>query len=265
VTHADLKVIASRDNPRIRQMQRLATRPREVQKSGFALLDGVHLLDALLRQGGWPAWGLVTEAAHARPEVALALARAAALGAEWFAVPDALLRSVAPTEHPTGVLSVLAVPPAPDTPPQPVFTLMLEDIQDPGNLGTLLRSAQGAGVQQVALSTGCAEVWSPKVLRAGMGAHFGLRVCIDQDLPALASRLGGVYAAAAEGALPAWKADLAGAGGLVIGNEGAGVSLALRAACAGVVAIPLAPACESLNAAVAGSVLLFERARQRHG
>ena len=265
MSFADLPTLESRDNPRIRQIQRLAARPREVRKAGLALLDGVHLLEALLLQGGAPTWGLVTAGAHARGEVAQAVERARARGTEWFAVPEPLLRAVAPTEHPTGVLCVLPIPAATLAPDTQLFTLLLEDIQDPGNLGTLLRSAQGAGVGQVALSAACAEVWSPKVLRAAMGAHFGLRLCVDQDLPALAGRLGGVLAAAAEGARPAWRTDLAAATGIVIGNEGAGVSPRLRAACAGLVSIPLAAACESLNAAVAGSVLLFERARQRSG
>jgi TrmH family RNA methyltransferase len=231
----------------------------------MAVLDGVHLLGSLLDQGGAPAWGAVTAAALARTEVARAVALSAARGTEWFELPETLFRAVAPTEHPAGVLALHALPAQAAEPSWTDFTLLLEGIQDPGNLGTLLRSAQGAGLAQVALSSDCAEPWSPKVLRAAMGAHFGLRLVEDCDLPAFAKRHGGVLAAAADASTTAWRSDLAGAGGLAIGNEGSGLSRSLRAACAADVAIPLAPGCESLNAAVAGAVLLFERARQRGG
>ena len=225
------------------------------------MLDGVHLLDSLLASGSAPEWGVVSAAALARAEIAAAVARAEGRGTEWFQVEEGLLRAVAPTQHPSGVLAVFPLPRVLSSVGKG-FVLLLEDIQDPGNLGTLLRSAHGAGVAQVALSRGCAEPWAPKVLRAAMGAHFSLRLLEDQDLTVVARRHGGVLAAAADGSLQAWQADLAGAGGLAIGNEGAGISPALKAACASAVAIPLASGCESLNAAVAGSVLLFERARQ---
>lgn len=257
-----MKSLASRDNPRLKLLQRLTSRPRECRKAGSAVLDGVHLLDSLLDSGAAPDWGVVTQEALARAEIATAVARAEAAGTEWFQVEHGLLRALAPTQQPTGVLTVFALPAARATLASDQFVLLLEDIQDPGNLGTLLRSALGAGVTQVALSPGCAEPWAPKVLRAAMGAHFVLRLFEDQDLALLARRHGGVLAAAADGEIQAWQAELGAAGGIAIGNEGAGLGVALRAACRAAVAIPLAPGCESLNAAVAGSVLLFERARQ---
>lgn len=258
-----MKALQSRDNPRLKLLQRLVAKPRECRKAGVALLDGVHLLAALLDSGGVPEWGVVSAPALARDEVAAAVALAESRGCEWFLLEEGLLRTVAPTQQPSGVLALMPLPAKGRGRPAAGFALLLEDIQDPGNLGTLLRSAQGAGVAQVLLSRGCAEPWAPKVLRAGMGAHFGLRLFEDQDLPAFARQQGGVLAAAADGTLSAWQADLAQAGGVAIGNEGAGLSPVLRRACAAAVAIPLAPGCESLNAAVAGSVLLFERARQR--
>ena len=195
--------------------------------------------------------------------MAVAVASSAARGTDWYELPAALFQAVAPTAHPSGVLAVFALPPRIDAVGDPAgFTLLVEALQDPGNLGTLLRAAQGAGVRRVALSPGCAEPWSPRVLRAGMGAHFGLQILEHADLPALARRHGGIFAAAADGGQTAWEVDLVAAGGIAIGNEGAGLGADLRAACAGTVAIPLAPGCESLNAAVAGAILLFERARQ---
>lgn len=263
-----MDLLTSRDNPRLRLLARLAERPREVRKAGCTVLDGVHLLDSLLDTGRAPEWGVVTRTALGREEVARAVACAAERGTRWYEVPDALLRAVSPVTQPSGVLTVLPLPLAPPVQPAPQTgcLLLLEDIQDPGNLGTLLRSAQAAGLTTVALSAACAGAWTPRVLRAGMGAHFHLVLLEDADLPALARSqqavCGTVWAAAADGATLAWQAPLAAAGGLAIGNEGNGLSASLRAACGGGVAIPLAAGCESLNAAVAGSVLLFERARQ---
>jgi len=174
------------------------------------VLDGVHLLDSLLASGSAPEWGVVSAAALARAEIAAAVARAEGRGTEWFQVEEGLLRAVAPTQHPSGVLAVFPLPRVLSSVGKG-FVLLLEDIQDPGNLGTLLRSAHGAGVAQVALSRGCAEPWAPKVLRAAMGAHFSLRLLEDQDLTVVARRHGGVLAAAADGSLQAWQADLAGA------------------------------------------------------
>jgi TrmH family RNA methyltransferase len=267
-----LKLLESRDNPRLRLLLRLAARPRECRKAGVTVLDGIHLLRSLLDQGGTPQWGAVTAAALARAEVAEAVAESARRGTDWVELPPGLFKAVAPTAHPSGVLSVYPLPDAAAgaaalaaaraSRSTEGFLLLLEGIQDPGNLGTLLRSAQAAGVRWVALSPGCAEPWAPKVLRAAMGAHFGLELLDGVDLPELARARGGILAAAAQGDCTAWAADLAAAGGIAIGNEGAGLSAVLRAACTAAVAIPVAPGCESLNAAVAGSVLLFERARQ---
>ena len=268
-----MKTLASRDNPRIRLLLRLASGPRAGRKAGLALLDGVHLLRSLLAAGGRAEWGAVTEQALLRAEVAATVAESTARGTEWFMLPADLFNATAPTAHPSGLLSVMARPPGAsadmllspadralhDAP----FLLLLDAIQDPGNLGTLLRSAQGSDVTHVVLGRGCADVWAPRVLRAGMGAHFGLQLFEDVDLPAVVRARGNILGAAGEASVSAWEIDLAAADGLVIGNEGAGLSAPVRSACAQLVAIPLAPGCESLNASVAGSVLLFERARQK--
>ena len=260
----DLPLLQSRENPRLRLLARLVATPRACRKAGFTVLDGVHLLSSLLQSGQRPVWGLLTAAALARDEVVQAVQASRAIGTEWFEVPAALFTQLAPTAHPSGVLSVLPLPSAAAAAIAPrQFVLLLEDIQDPGNLGTLLRAAHGAGVTAVALSPGCTEAWAPRVLRAGMGAHFSLVLHEDCDLAALAMRHGGIWAAAADGAHTLWQAPLGAAGGVAIGNEGAGLSTVLRAACAGTVAIPLAAGCESLNAGVAGALLMFEWARQR--
>ncbi len=147
------------------------------------------------------------------------------------------------------------------------FCLLLDDVQDPGNVGSMLRSAAAAGVAQVLLSTHCAFAWSPKVLRAGQGAHFCVDIHEDVDLPEWARTFraagGDVVAAVAAGGSPLFAAPLAGRVALAIGNEGAGVSADLAVQATQRVTIPMPGRVESLNAAAAAAVCLFECVRQQ--
>ena len=262
-----MNTLQSKDNPRIRQLAKLSESPREARKQSLALLDGVHLLQALLESGKHPLWGVFTASAMQREEICQALKLSEARGTEWFEIPDKLMLGIAPTEHPSGILAVWPFVSNHDqgqnqSMPKDACVLMLEEIQDPGNLGTLLRSAQAAGIQYVALSEGCAEPWAPKVLRAAMGAHFYLSLLEKSNLIKLAQFRQPTYAACSEAHLSAWEGPLSEARGIVIGNEGSGISPALREACYATIAIPMATGCESLNAAIAGSLLMFERRRQ---
>jgi len=169
---------------------------------------------------------------------------------------------------PAGV-GILAVVPAlrPEPAPAADFCVLLDDIQDPGNAGSMLRSAAAAGVAQVWMSKRCAFAWSPKVLRAGQGAHFCLDIFEDVDLAAWAAdyraRGGEVVAAVAAGGTSLYDARLAGRVAVAIGNEGAGLDAALVAQATQRVTIPMPGGMESLNAAAAAAVCLFECVRQR--
>ena len=150
--------------------------------------------------------------------------------------------------------------------------MLLDDVQDPGNVGTILRTAAAAGVEQVLLSKHCAFAWSPKVLRAGQGAHFLTTIVEDVDLAAWMAtfRAGGgrVAALVARGGAPFYRTALERPLALAVGNEGAGLSPALRAAADVEVTIPMPGGMESLNAAAAAAVVLFECVRrelQQHG
>jgi TrmH family RNA methyltransferase len=139
----------------------------------------------------------------------------------------------------------------------------LADRQDPGNVGAILRSAAAAGVGQVFLSPHCAFAWSPKVLRAGQGAHFHLEIFEDVDLVAwVRDYRGTLVAAVTSGGESLFTADLAGPVAVAIGNEGAGLSESLRAAAQGRVSIPMPGGFESLNAAAAAAICLFECVRR---
>jgi len=142
-------------------------------------------------------------------------------------------------------------------------------VQDPGNAGSILRTAAAAGVTHALLSRHCAFAWAPKVMRAGMGAHFHLEIHEDVDLPAWAARYrargGQVIATVRDGGTDLYRAALARPLALAIGNEGAGLSPALVAASSAKVTIPMPGGMESLNAAAAAAVTLFECVRRFSG
>ena len=147
--------------------------------------------------------------------------------------------------------------------------VVLGRLQDPGNVGTMIRTAAAAGADQVVLSRDCAFAWSPKVLRAGQGAHFLMTLVEDTDLADWSARFraegGRVIATVAAGAPSVFASDLSGRAAIAIGSEGQGLSPALLAVADQRVTIPMAAGSESLNAAAAAAVLLFESVRQRTG
>ena len=257
-----MRVIRSRDNALVKQFALLAHSSRQRHKLGLTVLDGVHLVQAYGETLGAPQTLLVSESGLIHPEVVPLLAGGRM--PEPVVLSDALFAQCAAVHSPLGLAAIIAIP-SPAMPAGPLGPcLMLEDIQDPGNLGTLLRSAAAAGIPSAFLSPGCALAWAPRVLRAGMGAHFQMALYEGVDLPGLAQRFEGrVLGAALEGARTYCHADLRGTVALVIGNEGAGISPALLARVHERLYIPMAAGIDSLNAAVAGSILMFERLRQQ--
>jgi TrmH family RNA methyltransferase len=177
---------------------------------------------------------------------------------------DALFKSISMVQSPTGVIARIATPEGKAAPRDASLVLLLEDLQDPGNVGTLLRSAAAAGAMHVLLSARCAFAWSPKVLRAAMGAHFALNIVEGVDLVAyVADYAGASIALRADGEASLYDLDLARPSAFIVGNEGAGLSPALAAAATVRARIPMPGRVESLNAATAGSICLFEAVRQR--
>lgn len=254
--------ISSPDNPRYRRLMRLLASGRERRKSGLAVLDGVHLVAAYRTHCGPAPELVVTRAALKDQEIR----READAAAATLVLADALFAALSTVVTPTGVLAVVPMPerrvPGAEVGP----CVVLEDVQDPGNLGSILRSAAAAGVPDVLLTAGCAQVWSPRVLRAGMGAHFALRLYENCALPAFFEVYRGrPVATVREGARRLFAADLRGEVALLFGNEGAGLSDALLARAAERVTIPMPGSAESLNVAAAAAVCLFERVRQQGG
>lgn len=257
-----MKSIISRDNPTYKQLKRLAESARERRKAERTLLDGAHLVAACLAAGMQPEMLVVAEGAASNAEVCGMLTSAAA--ALKIQLSDSLFAEISPVETPTGVLALLEIPHLP-VPDRPEFGLLLEDVQDPGNLGSILRSAAAAGVQVAWLSVGCADAWSPRVLRAGMGAHFVLPIVERADLRALAVGFSGQTLAACLQGESLYRLDLNGPVAFIIGNEGAGLSRELIESAGKRFTIPMPGQVESLNVAAAAAVCLFERARQAKG
>ncbi len=255
-----MSLLRSKENPRVRRWHALAHDARRRREERSALIEGAHLLAACLDAGTRPKAVLVSASGLADPEIA-ALARRA--GPDPIMLPDALFRWVADAVTPAGLAAEIDLPTASPSLAQARHAVFLDGIQDAGNVGAILRSAAAFGVDTAVLGRGCADPWSPKVLRAAMGGHFALRIAEAADLPGALAGFRGtrVCAVAAGGAAPA-ALDLTGSIGWILGAEGQGVSPAAEALAALRVSVPLAPGVESLNVAAAAAILLYERARQ---
>jgi TrmH family RNA methyltransferase len=253
--------VSSRDNPRLQQAARLVASSRDRRKARRCVLEGEHIIQAYIERYGTPETLIVLEPARERIGVRKLLDTVPA--SRTLVVTESAWGEF--SQLPAGV-GAMAVVPAPEHEyrESSELTVLLDDIQDPGNVGSILRTAAAAGVGQVLLSPQCAFAWSPKVLRAGQGAHFHLQIFEDVDLVAWARGYRGtLLATVAAAGQPLFSVDLAPPIAFVIGNEGAGVSDALRVAAARRVTIPMPGGFESLNAAAAAAVCLFEYVRQR--
>lgn len=257
-----MKHISSRDNPLVKHLRGLAESARERRDSGLTVLDGVHLAEAALAAGVVLRQLVVSERGMTRAEIIALLD--ACEGMPSCLMPDGLFAQVSPVDSPTGLLAVI------ETPQDAVGALSdtviaLDGVQDPGNLGTILRTAAAAGVRDVLLGTGCAHAWAPRVLRAGMGGHFRLRIRERADLvSALKGFSGAILATLPDEATPSlYQHDLSGPVAWLFGAEGAGLSEEVAALATQGVRIPMPGAVESLNVGAAVAVCLFEQARQR--
>lgn len=257
-----MKLILSRDNPAIKHLHALATSARARRQAGETLLDGSHLLDVALARGVPLIQVVVSESGGRQPEIASLLARCAPDC--LMQVPDRLFAHISPVDSPSGVLARIVVPENGNAPLPAADCVVLDGVQDPGNLGTILRTAAAAGVKDVLLTPGCAQAWSPRVLRAAMGAHFGLCIREACDVAAaLESFPGAIMATELRDAVELYDLDLRGPVAWLLGSEGQGLSALVAALATRRVVIPMPGGMESLNVGVAAGVCLFEQLRQR--
>lgn len=255
-----MKLIQSRDNAFYKQLKKLAESGRERRKSGLTLLDGVHLVSAWEAARGPVQTLVVAESALENPEIAALTVKTSPV-----VLADALLRELGLVDTPSGVLAVVPLPAADAaTVDLDADAILLDGVQDPGNVGTLLRTAAAAGVKQALLGPGCASAWSPKVLRAGQGAHFVLDIVEEADLAGFVGSYRGTAAVTClDGATSLYEADWQGPLAWIFGAEGQGVRPELIAAAGLRIRIPMPGAVESLNVGAAAAICLFEALRRR--
>ncbi|MBN1287706.1 MAG: RNA methyltransferase [Anaerolineae bacterium] len=251
--------ITSPNNARIKQIRDLMARRRARLQTRRCALEGARLVTDALEAGAQVDYVLFTPGFAAGELGAALLVHARALGVTTTPVAPNLTALLSGTETPQGVWAVCRLPELP-APARPTLALLLDQIRDPGNLGTILRTAGAAGVEQVILTKGTADPFNPKALRAGMGAHFRVPVAFADEagLPGAPLAL-----ADARGAIRYDAFDWTQPVTLAVGGEAEGFSEDIRRRAAAVVSIPMARATESLNAAAAAAVILFEARRQR--
>lgn len=261
-----MPVITSRDHPLVKQLIKLEGSAQYRKKTGLTLLDGVHLIQIYSSVLGKPENLIVSQSyienagnahfltilfGHVPPKITV--------------ISDTLFNAVAPVKTPTGILALIAIPELPKETGQDreMFSVLLEAIQDPGNLGSILRSAAAAGVRDIYLSKQSADAWSPKTLRAAMGAHFFLRIHEDCDLLEISRSFNGtVVATSIQASKYLFDITLTGPVAFLFGNEGAGLSKELLQVADENIIIPMPGKTESLNAAAAAAICFFEKVRQ---
>jgi RNA methyltransferase, TrmH family len=258
-------MITSIQNPKIQLIRTLLAKPRDRRQHQSFVVDGVRLAEEALLSGWPPKLVIFSDDLSDRGHAVVSKMEAA--GAEVEQVSPQIMKSLSETETAQGLLVVFPIRILP-FPPSLNFLLIVDAIHDPGNLGTLLRAAAAAGVQGVILTPGVADPYAPKVIRSGMGAHFRLPIqSLDWTethtlLKQRADPLPVFLADVSQG-LPYWEADLIQPLALLIGSEAEGASAFARQIADSTIHIPMPGGSESLNAAVAAAVLLFEVVRQR--
>jgi TrmH family RNA methyltransferase len=259
------ELITSFKNPKVQTVRELLSSRKSRQDQQACVVEGIRLAEEAVASGVKLHYAFFSEGiSHRGLELVDVIQNQ---NVPCYKVPDDLMSRISATEADQGLLLVLE--PQKDALPKTVdFVLVLDEIKDPGNMGTILRTARAAGVQLVIITPGCVDVYSPKVLRAGMGAHFSLPICTlnwDEIMQYWISQSGspGLFLAESTQGECIWQMDLTKPLGLIIGGEADGASETARQYATRVVNIPMPGGSESLNAAVAAGIFMFEVARQR--
>ena len=252
-----MTAITSRDNPRVRRWRELVDDARARRKARRALIEGEHLVSAYVDSGKRIEELILSKSGAARFEVL-----AGKTGKPPLMLSDAVFRSMVDVESPSGIAAEISIPDAAVPLGRAPSCVFLDAIQDAGNVGAILRSAGAFGIGHAVLGAGCADAWSPKVLRAGMGAHFAMEV-LEGDLAVAIAAFGGRLACTLpRGGGSIEQADLSGRLGWLFGAEGQGVSEALAARADLKVSIPMPGGAESLNVAAAAAICFYECSRR---
>ncbi|WER47392.1 RNA methyltransferase [Cupriavidus sp. WKF15] len=257
-----MKHVTSRDNALFKHLKALATSTHQRRKAGQSLLDGVHLAQAYVAALGQPVSCVVSERHYDHAEVAPLLA---GIDSQRVVVlADALFVQISGVANGIDLMLVIETPAGHLPARIDEDCIILDGLQDAGNVGSILRSAAAAGIRHAFLGTGCAFAWSIKTLRAGMGANFHLNIVEHCTIDMLAPRLAvPLLATSSHADAAVFDTDLRQPVAWIVGNEGAGVSAAWMERVERTVGIPQPGGLESLNVAAATAICLFEAVRQR--
>ena len=261
-------VITSSQNPTIRHLKKLMTSSKARKEENAFVAEGIHLVRSFLDSDGTPQLYACATSALKNDEVQALLMTLSGRSIEGIVIADSLFESIFGVHASVGIAIIFS----PNTPLGDDSTLsqsaiLLDSIQDPGNMGTVLRTAAAVGVKTVFLSHGCSSPWSPKTLRAGMGAQFDLRIYENADLLAIcrSSTIPVLATTLATDSVNLYELDLLQPVAWLFGSEGQGVSEALAASATKRVSIPQVHGpVESLNVAAAAAVCLYEQYRQNN-
>lgn len=261
-------MITSHKNEQLKRVSKLLQSAKYRREQACVVLEGVHLLEAYLNAGHTPTQVFIPQHRREQHDVQQQLFRLPE-HTQMTWVADGVLNKISDLHHADDIISLINLPrQTGGNENETVDCVVLDAVQDAGNIGTILRSAAAAGVAKVVLGMGCADAWSPKVLRAGMGAHFLLQVVERVDLAQWLPDYGGRILATALSSpkhydLYDGQLDLCQTNAWLFGNEGQGVSASYLAHAHATVKIPMLGQTESLNVAMATTICLFEQLRQR--
>ncbi|HSM55237.1 MAG TPA: RNA methyltransferase [Candidatus Sulfomarinibacteraceae bacterium] len=253
-------MITSTSNSKVKYVRRLQSDRRFREREAAFVVEGTRWLDEVVQSGRSPQLVFYTAAWAEDPQRAQLLAQ---IEGAAQAVGEEVMAAMSDVATPPGLLVVLPMAPRP-LPENPDLLLILDAVRTPGNMGTMLRTAAAAGVDAVLLAPGCVDLYNPKVIRGGMGAHLRLPVhsAAWPEIKALTKGMA-VWLAAADGAYPYTDVNWRRPSALIIGSEASGAGKHASGIATQTVYIPMHAATESLNAAIAAGVILFEAARQR--
>lgn len=257
-------MITSIQNPRIQQIRGLIRDSKERKTNQLCVVEGIRLVEEAVRVGIAPSYLLYINDLNERGKQVIQICQDKQI--EALEIAPELLQRISDTEQPQGILGVFPIQSLPE-PEVLNMVVILDAIRDPGNMGTILRTAAAAGIQAIWMAPGCTDPFSPKVLRSGMGAHFHIPVLIKNwdEISSSADCSGlHLYLADSGGGMPYWQTDLSKPVGLIICNEAEGATPQARTVVKDLIHIPMPGKFESLNASTAAAVIIFEAVRQRN-
>ena len=260
--------ITSSQNPLIKEIKSFRSRKNR-SKKGLFIIEGSKLFFEALNEEEKIASIFMSEQFLSTGESKEILAKAAARSIKTYALPDRLFKAISDTESPQGILAVIKARHRNinQLPTEGNLLVILETLQDPGNMGTIIRTADAAGFTGIIVSQGCVDVYNPKVLRSTMGSIFHIPLFFSDNLgetiQILKSKGSKIYAAHLKGTSNYFQLDMHNDTAIIIGNESKGISAEIAALADELVKIPMIGKAESLNASVAAALLMYESVRQR--